>query len=87
MIPENNLPGDPGAGVFPLSVFGPMLIPNPDDVGGPKVILPMLEESPVESTLGGGNSWLANAPAAGGYDTSTPTPLPAREGFKTPGGG
>ena len=82
---ENNLPGDPGAGVFPPSVLGPIFTPNPDDVGGPKPMLLRLDDSPVESTPGGGKSWLLNVP--GGNDTSTPTPLPGRMVFKTPGGG
>lgn len=55
-IPENNLPGDPGAGVVP--VFRPMLTPNvEDDVGGPRFMELMLDESPDnESTPGGGNN-------------------------------
>jgi hypothetical protein len=30
-IPENSLPGDPGAGVVPVCVFRPMLTPNVED--------------------------------------------------------
>lgn len=82
---ENSFPGDPGAGVFPPILLGPMLTPNPDDVGGPRPMLLRLEERPVESTPGGGNNWLVNVP--GGNETSTPTPLPGLMGFRTPGGG
>lgn len=82
---ENSFPGEPGAGVLPPRGLAPILTPKPDDVGGPNPMLLRLEERPVESTPGGGKSWLVIVP--GGNDTSTPTPLPGRIGFKTPGGG